>query len=49
VVKLKKQSQFVNGQNERKCLYRRVLLRILRFEGGEKTKPIKANRLILAQ
>ena len=40
---LKKQSQFCNGQNELKYLYERWLWGISCFEGGEKTKPNKAN------
>ena len=46
-VYLKKQTQFYNGQNEHKYLYKRRLWRIVTFYGHKKqtqTKPI--NRLL---
>ena len=47
---LKKQSQFLQGVNELKCLYERMLQRISCFETAKKqsqSKPISASQTIV--
>ena len=44
---LKKQTQFIKGQNERKWLYERVLWGFLWFWAAKKQTQFKANFIVL--